>query len=128
MFNVFPTPFPRDADAKAASERARKFQQEANALQRKARGSSSGSNSNSRAGSCACDSRNAGCCRVGGDAHATARVSRGHHHPERDASRLEKELEEQRGAFAVARAENDKLQAALEVWIRGGGGALNLPW
>lgn len=110
--------FARDGEAKAAVERARKFQQEANTLRRKARSSSTSGSSTSRGGSCVCGSRNACCYRVGGDAHAAVGGSRSHHHLEEDISRLEKQLDEERGAFAAARAENDELQAALEVQIR----------
>lgn len=119
-----PTPFARDDEAKAAVGRARTFQLEASTLRRKARSSSNGNGS--RAGSCACGSRNACCCPVGGDAHAAEGGSRGHHHLEQDVSRLEKQLEEERGAFAAARAENVKLQAIVEVWIRGGGGVVGV--
>ena len=120
--NVFRKPFARDGEAKAAVERARKFQQEASTLRRQARSSTiSGSNTRS---CCVCGSRNACCGRVGGDAHAAEEGSRGHLHLEEDLSLLEKQLHEEQGACAAAMAENDKLQAALEVRVHGynGGG------
>lgn len=88
----------RDSEAKAAAERAHKFKRDVIDLRRKLRGN--GSSNKPR-----------------GEEKGAGAAGEGRDHLRGEVSRLKVELEEEREACSRARAEGDKLQAALEVGI-----------
>lgn len=96
--------FPRDADAKAAADRARKFQREADDLRRKVELHTN------RPDGAACSWRADGKAFPGG--------GEGSDLLGREVSRLKKELQGQREACATAKAEESRLRAALEVSLQ----------